>query len=95
MLIYGVLITAGLALFVSPFASTWPDGLERVASTLGFDAKAAANPMIASPMAGYRVPGIGSLSEATVVAGIAGAAVVFLLSFVVARTLLPRSKDHS
>jgi cobalt/nickel transport protein len=95
MLIYGALITAGLALFVSPFASSWPDGLERVASALGFDAKAAANPLIHSPMADYRVPGIGSLSEATAIAGVSGAAVVFVLSFVLARTLLPRSKDPS
>ncbi len=95
MLIYGVLITAGLALFVSPFASSWPDGLERVASALGFDAKAAANPLIHSPMADYRVPGIGSLSKATAIAGVAGAVVVFVLSFVLARTLLPRSNDPS
>ena len=37
---YGGLIALGLALFVSPFASRWPDGLDRTAEVLGFKEKA-------------------------------------------------------
>jgi len=95
VLIYGSIVTAGLVLFVSPFASGWPDGLEKVAGALGFASRSLANPLVASPLADYRVPGIGSLPAATAVAGLAGAAVVFLLSFVLARTLLARSRHIS
>ncbi len=31
VLAYGLILSLGLALFVSPFASAWPDGLEKVA----------------------------------------------------------------
>lgn len=95
MLIYGSLVTIGLVLFVSPFASTWPDGLEKVAAVLGFESRTLAHSLAASPVAHYRVPGIGSPEAATAVAGLLGAAVVFILSFVLARTLLGRSRDSS
>src|SRR5262245_10589573 len=38
---YGLLICVGLAVFVAPFACSWPDGLESVGKALGFDTKAA------------------------------------------------------
>ncbi len=42
-LVYGLLLALGLALFVAPFASPWPDGLEKVAFMLGFAHKAASH----------------------------------------------------
>lgn len=90
-LIYGGLITLGLALFVLPFASKWPDGLAKVAAAVGFDAKAVSAPLVSSPFAGYRVPGIGSLSAATALAGIVGAVLVFMVSFVLAKALHRKS----
>ena len=33
---YGAIISLAVALFASPFASAWPDGLEKVAEHLGF-----------------------------------------------------------
>ena len=42
---YGLLISLGLALFVSPFACTWPDGLEKVAGALGFAHRAVRRPL--------------------------------------------------
>ncbi len=95
MLVYGAVVIFGLVLFVSPFASSWPDGLERVASTFGFESKALAQPVLSSPIADYHVPGIGSLSLATVLAGLIGAVIVFLLSFVLARLLLRKPKNIS
>ncbi len=92
LVLYGGLVVLGLALFVSPFASRWPDGLEKVAATFGFDSRAIVKPAVASPIAEYRVPGIGSLPAATAVAGAIGAAVVFLFSLVLARVLTARSK---
>jgi cobalt/nickel transport system permease protein len=93
-LVYGVLITVGLVLFVTPFASAWPDGLEKVAATFGFESRALPDAIIRSPIAGYSVPGIGSLSTATAVAGILGAAAVFALSFLLAKLLSARSADR-
>jgi cobalt/nickel transport protein len=91
VLIYGGLITLGLVLFVLPFASPWPDGLEKVAAAIGFDAKAVGAPLVSSPLAEYRVPGIGSLSAATALAGIVGAVLVFSVSFVLAKALHRKS----
>ena len=87
---YGLLISLGLALFVSPFASPWPDGLEKVAAKLGFEHRAVAQPLIHSPIPDYKVPGIGSAGVATAVAGVVGIIVVFGLAVVLARVLTPR-----
>lgn len=84
---YALSLLAALGIFVSPFASQWPDGLESVASKVGFDQRALASP--APPLADYRVPGVGSPAAATVLAGAAGAVVVFVLSYCLARILVP------
>lgn len=92
LVVTGALVVLGVLLFVVPFASPWPDGLERVAETLGFQQKAFTNPMVSSPIAGYTVPGIGSPVAATVFAGIVGAAVVFGLSMLLARLLTVKTR---
>ncbi len=89
LMIYGVLLIAGLLLFVSPFASRWPDGLQAVASALGFDQKALAPSLPLTPMPDYRVMGIPSAPMATVVAGGAGAVLVFILAWGTARAMIP------
>lgn len=94
VLLYGSLIIIGLALFVLPFASRWPDGLEKVASIFGFESRSLTTPLVASPLADYRVPGIGSLTKATALAGIIGAVLVFGVSFILAKMVLPKPKDH-
>ena len=92
LLIYGGLITLGLILFVLPFASKWPDGLEKVAAAVGFDAKAVRAPLVASPLAEYRIPHVGFLPAATALAGIIGAVLVFTVSFVLAKALHRKSR---
>ena len=73
---YGLLAAVGVALFVAPFACSWPDGLERVAARLGFEDKAT-RPVLVAPRPGYHVPGIHWAAGATALAGAAGAVVVF------------------
>ena len=85
---YGLLLALGLAVFVAPFACPWPDGLEKVAQTLGFEGKAAAIPL-ASPLADYRLPFVGSATVATAVAGAIGTVLAFVAAYVLARTLVP------
>lgn len=92
ILVYGLLLALGLAIFVAPFASGWPDGLEKIAATLGFEHKAITSPVAGTPMAGYTIPGIGSATTATAIAGSVGVIIVFGLSFVLARILIPKSK---
>lgn len=87
-LVYGALIVLGLALFVSPFASPWPDGLERVAASLGFEGKGLVPPVLHAPLPDYQIPGVGSSAAATGLAGVVGAVVVFGLSFLMARLLV-------
>ena len=89
ILVFGSLIALGLALFVSPFACPWPDGLEKVAAMLGFEKKAAVQPVLAAPLAAYRIPGAASASAATALAGAVGTVAAFLLSLSLARALSP------
>ena len=53
---FGLAVSVGVALLLSPLASGLPDGLERVASQLGFGERAQAGG--ASPLADYAVPGV-------------------------------------
>lgn len=69
------------ALVLSPFASSMPDGLERVALQLGFLHESM--PLFASPMSDYAVPFISAGSLSTSAAGAAGTAAVFALAWVV------------
>ncbi len=54
----GLLLAGGLALLVSPFASSSPDGLNRVAIDKGFDKSATDHALDGSPVAGYAVRGV-------------------------------------
>jgi len=69
-------LLAALALvLLSPLASSFPDGLERVAEDLEFIDRAQSPAYEALP--DYTVPGLSSPALSTVVAGIVGVAVVF------------------
>jgi cobalt/nickel transport system permease protein len=92
--LYGALIAVGLALFVAPFACSWPDGLDKVAETFGFAHRAARESVVGAPMPEYRVPGVGSASAATALAGVIGTVVVFGLAFLLARALVPKSSSE-
>ena len=80
----------GMALFASPFASQWPDGLDKTAEALGFYEKAA-GPILAAPIPNYAMPGIHWSALATSVAGAVGTIVAFGLAWWLARVLVPRT----
>ncbi len=84
---YGLLISFGLALFVAPFACPWPDGLDAVARSLGFEGRATTP--LPAPLADYRLPFIGSATTATAVAGLIGTLLAFVAAYALARTLVP------
>jgi cobalt/nickel transport system permease protein len=78
VVVLGLATSLGLALFVSPFACRWPDGLERVAQTIGLEPSLARLPSV--PMRDYLVPGIKSTLASTSLAAAAGTLLVFGLS---------------
>lgn len=75
-LVSGVLIVLAIALLVSPFASSDPDGLEAVADRQGF-ADAASEPAVKGPLADYGVAGIDEERVSTGVSGAVGVLLTF------------------
>ena len=73
----GLLVAALFAFFVSPHASSSPDGLERVATDQGFIDAATDHAMADAPLADYGVRGVDDPGLSTGLAGIIGVAVCF------------------
>ena len=80
-----------LAVFVAPWASSSPDGLEKIAKEKGFMNKAEEQKPAwgLTPMKGYAVPGIKNEKASTGIAGLTGvlvtAALVMGLALLVSR----------
>jgi cobalt/nickel transport system permease protein len=92
VLVFGLLVSLGIALFVSPFACSWPDGLDKAAETLGFKDKEVEHRALPAPAPDYKMPGIGSVSVATSIAAGVGTLVVFGGALLLARMLVPKAK---
>jgi cobalt/nickel transport system permease protein len=80
----GILITLA-ALFLSPFASGNPDGLERVAQDLGFLSIGQNAPFKILP--DYTLPFLGGTALSTILAGIIGAVILIGLLILLGRNL--------
>jgi hypothetical protein len=81
-------LAIGLAFFLSPHASSSPDGLNRVAGDKGFDASARVHAIQEdSPIPGYAFPGIDDEKLAQGVAGFVGTLGVFALGYGAAVTI--------
>lgn len=83
-----LLIGAGLALLLAPLASSFPDGLERVAERLAFDDRARA--LGIGLLNDYAIPGIGSPAVATILAVALGSALLAGVGWLTARALAGR-----
>lgn len=75
-----LLIFLIIMLLLAPFASSKPDGLERVAIDRGF-AENTSNSSVMSIMPDYMIPGIGNEKAATALAGGAGALILLGLFY--------------
>jgi hypothetical protein len=82
-------IAIGLASAAAPWASSSPDGLERVAGDAGFGHRARTH---AAPAAHYAVPGIADPRLATGLAGVGGTLAVFVVGSGAARVLRRRAE---
>jgi len=78
LLVLGLLVAAVLAGIVSYYASSSPDGLEKVAGDKGFNAKEEEHPLGGSPLADYGVKGVEHERASVGLAGIVGVGVVLV-----------------
>ena len=80
-------LAVALAVAVSPFASSSPDGLERVAADRAFLEQGRLAPVQErAPIPHYTLPGIDDPRVATALAGFAGTLAVLALGALVVRT---------
>ena len=87
--VIGLLLALGVAL-LSPLASPHPDGLERVAEDEGFLDRAEDAPYQVIP--DYIFPGIENEALATILAGLAGTVLLFVLGYGLAWLLRRRTE---
>ncbi len=78
-MLLGVLIIVGLVALVGPWASSDPDGLERVSSAQGFDDTADDHALAEGPLADYEVGGVDDDRTSTGLAGAVGVALTLLV----------------
>ncbi len=76
----GLVVALVLAFGVSRWASSQPDGLERVATDHGIDTDVDDHAMAGSPLADYSAAGVDDEGLGTGVAGVVGVVVVFTLA---------------
>lgn len=79
-LLVGIALALVLAGVVSYYASSAPDGLEKVSADHGLDAGARDSATADSPLAGYGVSGISNDRLSVGVAGVIGVGVTFLIA---------------
>lgn len=82
-------IVALLVVFISPFASGDPDGLERVAEDLGFIGTGLDAPYSIIP--DYTVPFLGETALSTILAGVVGIIVVAVIMVLIGRGMKAKS----
>jgi cobalt/nickel transport system permease protein len=73
----GLAVALILAFFVSPYASSRPDGLEKVSIDKGFDDTAMDHALAEAPLADYGVESVDDARLSTGLAGIIGVAICF------------------
>lgn len=80
-----------LAIFISPFASSSPDGLEKVAEDKGFIEKALDEGVWKfSPIPDYAFPGIGSEAIATAIAGLIGTLLTIAIGWLIGKIIISK-----
>ena len=87
--VVGLAIAGVIAVLAAVFASGDPDGLDSVAIDQGFEVVGKDTGFEFLP--GYTIPGLDG-SGSTIIAGIVGIVIVFLLVFVLGRLLARRRK---
>ena len=92
-IITGLIIALIVAFFLSPLASTLPDGLEKVAHDYGFIAKGEKGLILKSFIPDYAFPGIKNEKLAVSISGFLGTMIIFVAGFTLAFFLKKKRKD--
>ena len=79
VVVVGVVVSLLIAGVLSAWASSSPDGLERVAASLGFADRAEDSAATGSPLADYTASGVGDGRLSGGLAGVVGVVVVGLV----------------
>ena len=94
----GLGIALILALFLSPFASTSPDGLEKVAETKGFAEKGGSWKFWKhAPLSDYIIPWIKNEKVSTALSGLIGTLAIFFIALGIGKLIKKssnRTKGH-
>ncbi|GAC1471921.1 MAG: hypothetical protein NVSMB9_18570 [Isosphaeraceae bacterium] len=92
----GLVIALAVGVFVAPYASEHPDGLEFVGEKIGF-LKGEAPAILRVPIPDYEFPGLAnvSLKAATAAAGLVGTLVVFGSGLLVASLVARQARQHA
>jgi hypothetical protein len=86
--IAGLAVAALVVVILAPLASSDPDGLERVAEDHGFIGQA--QNVIGGLLGDYAIPGIDDPAVSTILSGLLGVAIVFLVIVGIGRLLARR-----
>jgi len=89
----GFATSMALALFVSPFACTWPDGLERLTARVGFEPSRAR--IFIAPMNGYSLHAIPTFGWSAAIAAFLGTLAVFGSCCALGWWLSPRRRPET
>jgi cobalt/nickel transport protein len=84
----GLGISLLLTLFLSPFASSSPDGLEKVAESKGFAEKGEGRKLWKyAPFSDYAIPWIKNEKVSTAISGLIGTLAIFLIAFGIGKAI--------
>lgn len=92
-IVAGGLAIALLVALLSPLASSAPDGLERVARSLGFSGLA--QKPLYTILPDYTIPGIGNKAISSIISGMVGVLLVFGLSLGLAFLMKHKSQKKT
>lgn len=87
----GLAVALILAFFISPMASSSPDGLEKVAGDKGFLETAADHTLADGPLADYGVKAVSNERLSTGFAGIIGVLLTFIVGMLIFKFVRPKS----
>lgn len=93
IILTGLFIAVAIAIFLAPFASSHPDGLEKVADDKGFLHKGESTELFSAPIPDYEMPGVKQEKIAVSLAGIIGTLVTFLAAYGIGYLMKLRRKN--
>ncbi len=93
IILTGLFLAVAIAIFLAPFTSPHPDGLEKVAEDKEFLHKGESIDLFNAPIPDYEMPGVKQEKIAVSLAGIIGTLVTFSAAFGIGYLMKTRRKN--